>query len=271
VRVAFTRNEEARGASVRTESHLCCQRAASRSRRRVAGTVPQVSQPVPNAALKRYNMHCMPCTGHFYCVDGTIGGVRACPPNRPYVLSGASSAQEQCLCDSGYAFTRDMQFEVRSDRLSQYRLAPTTVPKLGRLDAMLLNASDEAELDSSCSQCAANRICTPLYTSKQHVIQCPRNTMLSTLYSAVGEDNANYYTVKQACVCVPGYYASEISTEVRQYLSLSLQLVFIGISPFILINELNTETGLCLFVGGGALKGPFTHRPSGPLLGGGTP
>ena len=234
VRVAFTRNEEARGASVRTESHLCCQRAASRSRRRVAGTVPQVSQPVPNAALKRYNMHCMPCTGHFYCVDGTIGGVRACPPNRPYVLSGASSAQEQCLCDSGYAFTRDMQFEVRSDRLSQYRLAPTTVPKLGRLDAMLLNASDEAELDSSCSQCAANRICTPLYTSKQHVIQCPRNTMLSTLYSAVGEDNANYYTVKQACVCVPGYYASEISTEVRQYLSLSLQLVFIGISPFIL-------------------------------------
>ena len=31
--------------------------------------------------LPRYNMHCMPCTGSFYCTDGTVDGVRMCPAN----------------------------------------------------------------------------------------------------------------------------------------------------------------------------------------------
>jgi len=135
------------------------------------------------SALPRYNMQCMPCTGHFYCLDGTVTGVRECTVDKPYVLASMASMQTQCICDAGYAYARVLQNN-------------TSAPP------------------DSCSECPIRSICTPRYTSQQHIINCPAHTVSSIFNWPMGAKNQFYHTVKQTCTCMPGFYAVQTSSEV---------------------------------------------------------
>jgi len=157
------------------------------------------------AALPRYNMQCMPCTGHFYCLDGTVAGVRECPADKPYVLATLASMQTQCICDSGYVLSRDLVYEVQlSDSFSQFRLAAI---------AVVQNNTSMPPPDT-CVECPIRSICTPRYTSQHHIITCPEHTESSVKTLPMGANNQFYHTVRQACTCMPGFYAVQTSSEV---------------------------------------------------------
>ena len=180
----------------------------------VTGAIEDMSYAT---ALPRYNMQCMPCTGHFYCLDGTVAGVRECPVDKPYVLASMAAMQTQCICDAGYAYSRDLVYEVRlSTPLSQSRVAGTAD----------MQNSTSAPPDS-CSKCPTRSICTPRYTSQQHIINCPVHTVSSIYNWPMGANNEFYHTVKQTCSCMPGFYAVQTSSEVCSGRTFHLFILFV--------------------------------------------
>jgi len=53
--------------------------------------------------LQRHNLACMPCTGAFFCTDGTVTGIQQCPSVRPTTQQLRASAGFQCSCPAGLA------------------------------------------------------------------------------------------------------------------------------------------------------------------------
>jgi len=180
----------------------------------VIAAVPALSRPVSAPSLPRYNMHCMSCTAHFYCTDGTVAGVRQCPPNRPYVLARGASVEKQCVCGPGYADRADMLYDVQIMPLTQSRQIDTRPVQLAAADTLLLLETNSSLIPGLCSQCHPNTLCAPHYTSKHYVIPCPANTRLSAQYFPTGHNGNPYQTVLQKCTCIPGYYSLRASTEV---------------------------------------------------------
>ena len=57
----------------------------------IALRVDEISQPVAYVEL------CQPCTGQFYCTDGSVGGVQRCPAGR-HALAPRAASERDCVC-----------------------------------------------------------------------------------------------------------------------------------------------------------------------------
>jgi hypothetical protein len=57
----------------------------------IALRIDEISQPVAYVEL------CQPCTGQFYCTDGSVGGVQRCPAGR-HALAPRAASERDCVC-----------------------------------------------------------------------------------------------------------------------------------------------------------------------------
>ena len=160
---------------------------------------------------QRHNLVCMPCTGGFFCPNGTVEGIEQCPSVRPFTLQSRATANFQCVCPSGSAYT--------SSRGEEYAIHGASISRV--LQVLTTNAS-------TCDNCAASQVCSPKYTQSMHRILCPAHTSSSTVNVAAGEqppvswalsssetsgDDSRHHNVYQGCFCVDGYYSTDQTTE----------------------------------------------------------
>jgi len=173
-------------------------------------SIPLVSNSVATRPDNnaRYNMHCMACTATFYCVDGTVNGVRACPASRPYVLAKQAFANENCVCAPGYAESTGLEIEYYTDSMSNFRQRKK-YDDITQIETSQLNAS------ISCTMCPDTSICTPKHMAKRYMLQCPENTKSTLTTVDINMEAGAYRTIRQACSCVSGYYAITATMEVR--------------------------------------------------------
>ena len=165
---------------------------------------------------QRHNLVCMPCTGGFFCPNGTAEGLEQCPSVRPVTLQSRATADFKCVCPYGSAYTgsHGEDYDIHGASISRVLQVLTT-------NASTTNAS-------ICDNCAASQLCSPKYTQSMHRILCPVHTSSSTVNVSAGgkapvswarsppetsgDDNL-HHNVYQGCFCVDGYYSIDQTTE----------------------------------------------------------
>lgn len=73
-----------------------------------------------------YVKYCLPCTGDFYCVDGSVAGVRTCPPNR-HALKMLAENYDDCLCDNQTKAVGGDRFHSQCEKCSDQEICNADV------------------------------------------------------------------------------------------------------------------------------------------------
>ena len=159
---------------------------------------------------QRYSLECMPCTGGFFCGNGTVNDVRKCPPERPLTLISTARADYQCVCPPGFAF--ETMFG------GSYNVNGASVTR--QMQPMDVNAT-------VCTRCLPTELCSPKYTQASHRISCPPHTTSRIenvtagdprpeAWEAISESHLfedRYHNVYQGCLCNAGYYRTNHKSE----------------------------------------------------------
>ena len=170
---------------------------------------------------QRHNLVCMPCSGAFFCTNGTVDSLAQCPVERPLTLARAARADFQCVCPAGSSFDTDLAVS--------YMVNGATVARVPQL---------VSTNRSMCAQCTERELCSPIYTQKSHRILCPAHTTSSTLQVLAGgirpsawlrtelenTDDELYHNTYQGCFCDNGYY--RIGHRSESYLSDSADFIY---------------------------------------------
>ena len=175
-----------------------------------SAVAPGAGGSEPQQHRRRHNLARMPCTGTFFCTDGTVTGLQQCPSIRPLTMKLRASAGYECSCAAGLAYSSALREAYAVDGGSISRV----------VDWVQANIS-------VCESCSDSQLCTPLYTQESHRIQCPEHTSAKTTHVPIGGtrpelwsqtaplngDNDRFHNVYQGCLCDDGYYRAQHKSD----------------------------------------------------------